>query len=81
MFPNKLGVSKQVAWSRPFSITEIDGLRAALGGALHDMMVTVIIGGVRRYMVAHDKPVNAARFRAAIPVNLRGNKRQRQFGP
>lgn len=73
VFPNKLGVSKQVAWSRPFSITEIDGLRAALGGTLHDMMVTVIIGGVRRYMVAHDKPVNAARFRAAIPVNLRGN--------
>ena len=73
VFSNKLGVSKQVAWSRPFSITEIDALRDKLGGTLNDIMLTVIIGGLRRYMVANEKPVNAARFRAAIPVNLRKN--------
>ena len=73
VFRNQLGVSKQVAWSRPFSITEIDALRETMGGTLNDIMVTAIIGGLRRYMVAHEKPVSAARFRAAIPVNLRKN--------
>ncbi len=73
VFRNPLGVSKQVAWSRPFSITEIDDMRDELGGTLNDMMVTAVIGGLRRYMVAHEKPVNAARFHAAIPVNLRKN--------
>ncbi|MBE2223432.1 MAG: wax ester/triacylglycerol synthase family O-acyltransferase [Anaerolineae bacterium] len=73
VFSNKLGVSKQVAASRPFSITEINQMRSQLGGTLNDIMITVIIGGLRRYMVAHEKPVNAARFRAAIPVNLRKN--------
>ena len=73
VFRNPLGVSKQVAWSRPFSIAEIDDMRSELGGTLNDMMVTAVIGGLRRYMVAQEKPVNAARFRAAIPVNLRKN--------
>jgi len=80
VFPNNLGVRKHVAWSRPFSITEIDQIRSKLGGTLNDIMVTVIIGGLRRYMVANEKPINAARFRAAIPVNLRKNSNPTNLG-
>ena len=80
VFPNQLGVSKRVAWSRPFSLEEIDGMCDTLGGTLNDMMVTAIVGGLRRYMVAHEKPVNAARFRAAIPVNLRKNSSTANLG-
>jgi WS/DGAT/MGAT family acyltransferase len=75
VFPGKLGVSKRVAWSRPFPLAEINEMRESLGGTLNDIMVTALIGGLRRYLLAHEKPVNAARFRAAIPINLRKNGR------
>ena len=80
VFPNQLGVSKRVAWSRPFSLEEINDIREVLGGTLNDIMVTAIIGGLRRYMEIHEKPVNAARFRAAVPVNLRKNSSAANFG-
>jgi diacylglycerol O-acyltransferase len=80
VFRTQLGVSKRVAWSRPFSLAEIDVLKEKLGGTLNDIMVTAIIGGLRRYMVVHDKPVNAARFRAAIHVNLRKNSSKANIG-
>jgi WS/DGAT/MGAT family acyltransferase len=77
VFPGELGVRKRVAWSRPFPLAEIDDLRASLGGTLNDIMVTALIGGLRRYLLAHEKPVNATRFRAAIPISLRKNGRVR----
>lgn len=80
VFSNKLGVSKQVAWSPPFSRPEIDSLRHKLGGTLNDIMLTAIIGGLRRYRIANGMPVNAARFRAAIPVNLRKRSTITQLG-
>jgi WS/DGAT/MGAT family acyltransferase len=80
VFSTQLGVSKQVAWSRPFSIQETNLLRDKLGGTLNDIMLTAIIGGLRRYMVANEKSVNAARFRAAIPVNLRKNNNITHLG-
>ncbi|MCA9874322.1 MAG: wax ester/triacylglycerol synthase family O-acyltransferase [Anaerolineales bacterium] len=80
VFDNALGVSKRVAWSEPVPLEELQQVRRALGGTLNDIMVTALIGGLRRYMVAEDQPVNGAIFRAAIPVNLRPKKRAAALG-
>ncbi|MFO7683175.1 MAG: wax ester/triacylglycerol synthase family O-acyltransferase [Chloroflexota bacterium] len=80
VFPNQLGVSKRVAWSRPFSLAEINNLRRTQGGTLNDIMVTAVVGGLRRYMLAHGKPVNGVRFRAAVPISLRKNGSKPSLG-
>lgn len=80
VFGNPLGVSKRVAWSEPLPLEEVQRVHRTLGGTLNDVMVTALIGGLRRYMLAEDQPVNGATFRAAIPVNLRKKKRAAALG-
>jgi diacylglycerol O-acyltransferase len=80
VFSDELGVSKKVAWSRPFLLTELDSLRESVGGTLNDMMITILAGGLRRYMLAQGQSVHATRFRAAIPVSLRKNSSVKNLG-
>ncbi len=80
VFGNSLGVSKRVAWSQPRPLEEVQSMRRILGGTLNDVMVTALIGGLRRHMLAEGQPVNGATFRAAIPVNLRKTKRPAALG-
>lgn len=75
-----LGVRKQVAWSRPLPLAQIKQLQASWGGTLNDLMVTALIGGLRRYMLAADQPVNGVTFRAAIPVSLRPRNESAHLG-
>ena len=80
IFGGPLGVSKRVAWSRPLPLGEVQLIRDRLGGTLNDVLVTALVGGLRRYMLARNLPVNGERFRAAIPVNLRPKKRAADLG-
>lgn len=66
-----LGVRKQVAWARPLPMVQVKQLQSAWGGTLNDLMLTALVGGLRRQMLATGQPVNGVTFRAAIPVNLR----------
>ncbi len=77
---NDLGVGKRVAWSPPLPLEEVQAIRHALGGTLNDVLVTALVGGLRRYMLAEGQPVNGAIFRAAIPVSLRPKKRAHTLG-
>jgi len=74
VFDGRVGVTKRLAWARPLPLAQVQAIRRVLGGTLNDVMVTAIVGGLRRYRLAHSLPVNGERFRAAIPVNLRAKK-------
>lgn len=80
VFGNDLGVSKRVAWSSPLPLAEVQFVRRALGGTLNDVLVTALVGALRRYMLAEGQPVHGAIFRAAIPVSLRPKKRAGRLG-
>ncbi|MBK8987748.1 MAG: DUF1298 domain-containing protein [Chloroflexi bacterium] len=80
VFGASLGVSKRLAWSRPLPMDQVQRVRRALGGTLNDVMITALIGGLRRYRLAEGQPVNGACFRAAIPVNLRPKKQAHNLG-
>ena len=75
-----LSVRKQVAWAHPIPLPQIKELQKVLGGTLNDLMVTALVGGLRRYLLANDQPVNGVRFRAAIPVNLRPEQDSARLG-
>jgi len=69
----KLGVMKRAAWSRAIPLDDVKLIKNGLGGTVNDVLVTAFTGGLRRYLVAAGDDVSQLEFRAAVPVNLRGD--------
>ena len=69
-----LGVMKRAAWSGAIPLADIKLIKGNLGGTVNDVLVTAVAGGLRRYLVAKGDDVADLEFRAAIPVNLRGEE-------
>ena len=83
-FKGKLGVLKKAAWSRPIPLSDVKLVKNNLGGTINDVLVSVLAGGLRRYLVANaDSSAGAAdipEFRAAVPVNLRNESDNGKLG-
>lgn len=71
MFRGELGVSKRCAWSALIPLTEVKSVGRALGGTINDVLLAAVAGGLRRYLQAHNQPVDGVNIRALVPVNLR----------
>jgi WS/DGAT/MGAT family acyltransferase len=71
-FKGALMPEKRAAWSTAVPLDELRGVAHALGATINDILLTAVTGGLRRYLVDHDDPVETRlAFRAAVPVNLR----------
>ncbi len=70
----KLGVMKRVAWSGAIPLNDVKLIKNNLGGTINDVLVTAVAGGLRRYLVQKGDDVASLEFRAAVPVNLRGEE-------
>jgi WS/DGAT/MGAT family acyltransferase len=74
-FKGRLGVMKRAAWSRPIPLSDVKLVKNMLGGTINDVLVSVLAGGLRRYLAAATSgqagAVGVPEFRAAVPVNLR----------
>lgn len=71
LFKGKLGVSKRVAWSAPFGLDEVKRLCKASGASLNDVMLSVVTGGLRGYMLEREVDPAGKTIKAMMPVNLR----------
>jgi diacylglycerol O-acyltransferase len=57
-------------WAKiPFGETR--GIKAALGGTINDIVLTIVSEAVARYTKAHNEPVAGRFVRLMVPVNLR----------
>lgn len=70
----KLGVMKRVAWSGAIPLNDVKLIKNNLGGTINDVLVTAVAGGLRRYLARKGDDVASLEFRAAVPVNLRGEE-------
>ena len=77
IFRGDLGVAKRAAWSKPLKLREVKTIKNATGTTVNDVLVAAMVGGLRRYLLAREQPIEGLNFRAAIPVNLR---RQEEMG-
>ncbi len=71
VFKGRLGVRKRAVWSRPVPLWMVKEIGRGVGGKVNDVLVTAVCGALRRYLMAHDQPVDEVNIRATIPVNLR----------
>ena len=61
---------RRIAWSE-HSFTDARAIRAACGGTVNDVVLTVLTGAVMRYLKLHKESLQNRFFRVMVPVNLR----------
>lgn len=69
-FNKPLSAERSLACSE-FSFAEIRGIRAACGGTVNDVVLSVLAGALGRYFELHGEPTEGRVARILAPVNVR----------
>jgi diacylglycerol O-acyltransferase len=70
---------RKLVWSE-FSFAEARGIRAACGGTVNDVVLTVLSGAVSRYVESHGQKTNARSLRVMVPVSMRQEEKRGALG-
>ncbi len=65
-----IGSKRDIGWTE-MSFAEVRGIRGALGGTVNDVMLTILGGGLGRYLQARGVKTEGMKLRLMIPVNVR----------
>ena len=66
-----LTTEKRVAWCEPMALGEIKAIAHVRGATVNDVLVAVVTGALRRYLLRAGGSGSAVEVRAMVPVNLR----------
>ena len=79
LFNGTIGKRRSIAWTR-LSLNEVKAIKNRLGGTVNDVVLAVISGGVRRYLIAHGAKTDRTELKAMVPVNVRSEHDQLKLG-
>ena len=71
VFKGKLGEKKLAVWSKPISLAAVKEIGRAYNATVNDVLLTVVAGSLRKYLLDHDQLVKNRDLHSFIPVNLR----------
>ena len=74
-----LGLRRRLAFLR-LSLADARWVRSAYGGTINDVVLTMLAGGLRRYLQATGAPLRDAALDALVPVSLRAPGQARALG-
>lgn len=69
-FSVHLGPERRTAFAE-VSFVEIREIRTSLGGTVNDVVLAVLAGALRRYLIRHGHRIGVPRLRVGVPVNIR----------
>jgi diacylglycerol O-acyltransferase len=83
--PERFPFNKPCSGDRKFCWTEVDfsqvqAIRAALGGKVNDCILSVVVRAISRYIRLHGEKVSGRFLRVVCPVNLRGDEQGESLG-
>lgn len=78
-FNRQCSGERKLVWST-FSFAEVRAVRAALGGTVNDVALTVLSGAVSKYVESHGQPVANRHARFMVPVSLRQDEQRGALG-
>ncbi len=70
---------RRVAWTE-MKFQEVRGIRSRLGGTVNDVVLTVLTGGIARYLESKGVTTEGTNLRLMIPVNVRSESEQGALG-
>jgi WS/DGAT/MGAT family acyltransferase len=78
-FNGLIGKERTLAWAR-LSLNEVKATKNRLGGTVNDVVLTVIAGGLRRYLQLRGMKPDRTELKAMVPVNVRTEHEQLKLG-
>ena len=78
-FNKPLSASRQFVWA-DFPFAAIRAVRAALGGTVNDVVLTIIAGGLGKYLRARQYSTTRKVLRTMCPVSMRQEDEQGRLG-
>jgi WS/DGAT/MGAT family acyltransferase len=83
--PDRFFFNKPCTGDRKFCWTEADfsqvqAIRAAVGGKVNDCILSVVVRAIARYMRLHGEKVKGRFLRVVCPVNVRGDEHGESLG-
>ena len=78
-FNGEIGRDRTIAWAR-LSLNETRAIKSRLGGTVNDVVLSVICGGLRHYLIACGVNVESAELKAMVPVSLHTDHQHGRLG-
>lgn len=78
-FNEAIGPSRSVECFR-IELEQLKRVRRHFGGTINELVLSLVAGGLRRYLEAHDWDVDALQVRALIPVSTRSDLDRGELG-
>lgn len=78
-FNRRFGGGRKVAFSE-YSFQEIRRIRQAVGGTVNDVVLTVLGGGMAKYLEMHGQTTQGRTIRVLTPVNVRKDDERGALG-
>jgi len=70
---------RRLVWSE-FSFAEARAIRAAVGGTVNDVVLTVLSGAISQYVKLHQQKVAGRTLRVMVPVSMRREEQRGALG-
>ncbi len=80
VFRGELGTTKRAVWSDSLALDEVKQIGRTMGGTVNDVLISVLAGGLRRYMAERGDDMEGGDIRAMVPVNLRDLEGELELG-
>jgi WS/DGAT/MGAT family acyltransferase len=80
LFKGELGVRKRVAWSWHVPLDDVKRIGRATDAKVNDVLLAVVTGALRAYLIARGTDVEGLEVRAVVPVDLRPPARAHDLG-
>ncbi len=81
IFKGSLGRKKVVAWTADLPLEDVKQVKTALGVTVNDVLMAVVAGGLRDYLIFRGQNVpDNLNIRAMVPVNLRPLEQAAKLG-
>jgi WS/DGAT/MGAT family acyltransferase len=78
-FNPPLGPHRRFDWVR-MPLHEVKAVRAVLGGTLNDVVLAIVTGAARHFLMKRGVPVSELDFRAMVPVSVRAAAERGETG-
>jgi WS/DGAT/MGAT family acyltransferase len=76
----ELGGHKQAVWEGPISLDEVKRIGRILGGTVNDVLIAMLAGALRKYMLYHHEKISVNDLHSFVPVNLRSPDSEELLG-